>query len=393
VLGFGFKTSTRNAAFVNGALSEILEMQDGNTKGGMHACDAVISASLAMCEWQGKSGKDLITAIVVGYDAANRVSETIYPTHHYKGFLPTGTAGTMGAAAAVGNILGLDAELLCNAFGIAGSILPMTTCDNHMGGYSIKEVEGGAPAKVGIESVLLAKQGLTAAPLEGDRNIQKGFCRIASDAPPNFEKMIERLGERFSVDEIYFKPYAACRVSHGPIELALELKKRHKLNVNDIESVLIKTYDFAAKGAGSIRTDVDSSFILCQFSTPYGVAAALLDGEVGVGQLKPERIRDPNIHQIAAKVNAIADAELELMYPSTRPAILEIRTKDGRSYSGRVDFAKGDYRNPMSEGELAEKFLSLTKNVLGKQNGIQVMDTVLDLENLEAVPYLIELLS
>lgn len=392
VLGFDFKSSTRNAAFVNGSLSEILEMQDGNTKGGMHASDAVISAALAMGEWQKSTGKDLITAVVVGYEAGVRVAETI-PTHLNKGFLPTGTVGTVGAAAAAGRILGLSGEVMSNAFGIAGFILPATTCDNHYGGYTIKGVQGGAPAKSGIESALLARQGLTGAPLEGDPKIQKGFCRIVSDEPPQFEKMIEGLGERYRIDENYFKPYASCRINHGPIEIALELRKKHMFHVEDIEEILIKTYDLAAKRTGSIKTDIHSLFITCQFSMSYGVAGALMDGEVGLKQLTQERIRDPRIHELGARVKVVADLELEKLYPTNRPAIMEIRTKDGKRFSGRVDYAKGDPRKPMTEEELVAKFLGLTKDVIGEERGKKVIDAVLDMENVDAITRLIEVLT
>lgn len=393
VLGFGFKSSTSNAAFVNGSLSEIVEMQDGNTRGGLHACDAVISASLAMCEWQEKTGKDLITGVVAGYEVGNRVAEAIYPAHRYRGFMSNGTVGTVGAAAAVGRILGLNTELMSNALGIAGFILPVTTYDSHYGGYSIKIVQGGAAAKSGIESALLARQGLTGAPLEGDPGIQRGFCRIVGDESPKFEETIESLGKRYAVNEIYHKPYASCRINHGPIEIALDLKEKFALHAEDIEDILIKTFDFAAKRVGSTKTDTNSSFILCQFSTSYAVAGALMDGEVGLRQLREERIRDPRIHELGLKVKVIADPELQKMYPATRPAIVEITTKDGKKYTGRVDYAKGDYRKPMTEEELVAKFLGLTKDVIGEKKGKKAIDTLLDMENLDMTTRLIEFLN
>ena len=123
ILGFGFKSSTRNAAFVNGSLSETLEMQDGYTKGGTHPCCGTIPSSLAILEWQKRTGKDLITAVVAGYEVGNRVSEAIFPSHLSKGFQPTGTAGTVGAAAAASKALRLGSKEIYNALGIAGFIL------------------------------------------------------------------------------------------------------------------------------------------------------------------------------------------------------------------------------------------------------------------------------
>lgn len=216
---------------------------------------------------------------------------------------------------------------------------------------------------------------------------------MMSDEPPKFEKMIEALGERYKIEENYFKPYASCRMNHGSIEIALELKKKYALEAEDIADILIKTYDFAAKKTGSIKTDANSSFILCQFSMSYGVAAALIDGEVGLKQLTPERISDSRIHKLSSKVKVIVDPELQKMYPANRPSIMEITTKDGKKVSGRVDYAKGDYRNPMTEGELAAKFVRLTKDVIGEKKGNKVIDVVLDMENLDSIERLIEFLK
>ena len=389
VLGFGFKSSTRNAAFVNGSLSETVEMQDGYTKGGYHPSCGTISAALAMAEWQKKGGKDFITAVVAGYEAGNRVAESIHPTHLSRGFQPTGTAGTVGAAAAVARILGLDREKTYNAFGIAGFILPISTGDNLWGGYSIKPIHGGAAAKSGIESVLLAQMGLKAAPLEGDPKIQKGFCRIVSDDPPRFDKMTAGLGEKYTIEEVYLKPYASCRINQGPAEIALNLRKEYRLNYQEIEDVLIKTYDFAAKRTGSMRTDTNSPFTLCQFSMPYAVAGALMSGDVGLKQFTEEKVRDPEIHRFASKIRVVADPELQKVYLPGRPAIMEITMKDGRKVSGRVDFPKGDSENPMTEQELIAKFMDLTREVLGEKKAKNVMDIVLDMENLESIQRLI----
>lgn len=392
VLGFGFKSSTRHAAFANGSLSETLEMQDGYTKGGYHPCCGTISASLAMTEWLKKTGKDFLTAVVAGYEVGDRVAEALHPTHLSRGFQPTGTAGTVGAAAAAAKILDLDEEQIFNALGIAGFILPISTGDNLWGGYSIKPVHGGAAAKSGIEAVLLAKLDLKAAPLEGDERIGKGFCRIVTDDPPRFEKMIEGLGERYTLEEVYCKPYASCRINQGPAEIALDLRKKYALNDEDIEEVLIKTYDFAVKRTGSMRTDTNSPFTLCQFSMSYAVAGALMYGEVGVSQLTEKRIRDPKIHNFAKKIKVVADPELQKIYPANRPSIMEIKTKEGKKISGRVDFAKGDHRNPMTEDELAAKFLTLTENIIGEKKAKKVMEIVLDLENLSTVEKLIRTL-
>jgi 2-methylcitrate dehydratase PrpD len=383
VLGFGFKSSARNAAFVNGSLSEILEMQDGYTKGAIHPSDGTISASLAVAEWRQRSGKDLITAVIVGYEAANRISEAIHPSHFVRGFLPTATVGTMGAAVAAARLLKVKEDQMCNALGIAGFMVPVANWDNLF--YSIKQAQGGLAAKTGVESALLAKQGLTAAPVEGDPKIQRGFCKMMSDEHPKFERMVEGLGDHYTIKEVYFKPYASCRLNHGPIQLALELKAKYGLNVDEIEEILVKTYDIPVQRTGSIKTDTNSPFAVCQFSMSYAVAGALLDGQAGLKQLTPRRIKDSKIHHIGSKLRVVADPELQKFYPGNRPYIMEITMKDGRKLSGRVDYPKGDHRNPMAEEEMKSKFLSLAQGVLEKKKAKRAMDLILDLEHLDSV--------
>jgi len=381
-LGFGFKSSMRNAAFLNGTLSEMLELQDGYSKGAIHPCCGVISSALAVGEYYEKNGKDLLLSIVVGYEVANRVAEVMHPSHLGKGFMPTGTAGTIGAAAAAGKIMGFDAAQTFNAIGIAGFVLPISTGDNLWGGYTIKPVHGGAAAKTGIESAMLAQRGLTACPLEGDPKLNKGFCAIVADKP-NFEKMIEGLGERYTVNEVYFKLFACCRINHSPVEIALNLRESDNFKPEDVESVLVKTYSFAASVPGKIRTDINSNLLHCQFSTAYCVAVALTDGQVGLQQFIPERIRDPKIHHLASLVRIEDDPEMDRLRPANRPAILKIRLKNGREVTGRVDYPKGDGRKPLSEDELLKKFEGLASKVLKVEKVKKLESLILGLEKIE----------
>lgn len=392
VLGFGLKTSARSAAFANGSLSETLEYQDGYTKGGYHPCCGTISASLATAEWRQRTGRDLITAVTAGYEVGNRVSEAIFPSHLSRGFQPTGTAGTVGAAAAASLILKLDREQIYNALGIAGFILPISTGDNLWGGYTIKPVHGGAAAKTGIESALLASRGLNAAPLEGDSKIGKGFLRIVSDQP-KWEKITEGLETFSTIAELYFKPFALCRVIHAPVEVAIDLRSRYGLKHEAIRKVLVRTYDFAAQVPGQTRTSPESDPTLCQFSLPYGVAAALMYGEVGLEQMMGQATRDPRIHDLASRVEVIHDPEMDKLRPALRPASVEVTLQDGRKLSGRVDYPKGDARKPLTEQELLTKFSSLARDVVSGEKIGKIQETVFGLEKVGAVEDLVQLLK
>ncbi len=382
----------RSAAFANGSLSETLEYQDGYTKGGYHPSCGTISSALAMAEWKKRTGRDLIAAVTAGYEVGNRVSEVVFPSHLSRGFQSTGTAGAVGAAAAAAVILKLDAEQTANALGIAGFILPISTGDNLWGGYTIKPVHGGAAAKAGIESALLASLGLNAAPLEGDPKLGKGFVQIMCDKP-KLEKMAEGLGSFTTIAELYFKPYALCRIIHAPVEVAIDLRNRHGLKLDDIAGVVVRTYDFAAEVPGQTRTTPQSDPTLCQFSLPYGVAAALMYGEVGLAQMMGEATRDPRVHDLAAKVQVIHDLEMDKLRPALRPASVEVTLRDGRKVSGRVDFPKGDARKPLTEQELLDKFASLARGVVGEEKVKRIQESVFALDRIGAADELVQLLK
>lgn len=392
ILGSGLRSSARNAAFVNGSLSETLELQDGYSKGGYHPCCGTISASLAISEWQNITGRDLITAVIAGYEVGNRVSESIFPSHLARGFLPTGTAGTIGAAAATAKLYGLKAEQFANALGIAAFTFPVTSWDCQFGGYSIKPVQGGAAARTGIEAALLARLGLTAAPLEGDPKIRKGSLRMVSDEV-KLVTLIQGLGEVYTVENLYFKPYALCRMSHGPVEIAVDLRQKYGIKYEEIQQVTVRTYDFAANMIGKIRTSPTSDPILCQFSMPYGVAAALMFGEVGLEQMMGDVTRDPKIHDLAGKIDVVHDKEMDKLRPANRPSAVEVTLKDDRKFSGYVDYPRGDSRKPMTDEELITKFSGLTTGIIGEGNVKKAIDMIFSLEKLESVKTLAECLQ
>ncbi|HQG31832.1 MAG TPA: MmgE/PrpD family protein, partial [Deltaproteobacteria bacterium] len=221
-LGCGFRTGIQNAAFLNGTTAEAIEAQDGLRFGGNHPVCAVIPAVFAMAEAGRNSGKEVIAGIVAGYEAASRPAAAMHPYHTLSGFLPTGTCGTFGAAAAAAKLMRVDADCMLNAFGNAGYLLPISMAEQLMGGYTVKIVQGGQAASAGIMAAELARAGITGCPqvLEGSE-LKGGFTQIALRAEPKFDRITEGLGEHFSIMDIYFKPYTCCRHTHGSAQAAM----------------------------------------------------------------------------------------------------------------------------------------------------------------------------
>ena len=386
VLGCGFRTGVRDAAFVNGTAAEAIEAQDGVRFGGNHPVSAVLPAAMAVAEQRGLGGRELIEAVVAGYEAANRPAAAMHPFHTLSGFLPTGTCGAFGAAAAAAKLMGFDADRTLNAFGDAGYMLPLSMAEDLMGGYTVKIVQGGQAAAVGLLAAGLADSGITGHPrvLEGSE-LGGGFTQITVRKPaePVFERITEGLGERFSIMDVYFKPYTACRHTHGAAQAVLELAAREGISADEVEAVDVRTYAIASVAVGKGVTAEDS-FVAAQFSLPYVVAACLADGELGPAQLTERRMADRGLLDLASRVAVVQDEALNTMYPDKTATRVEVRMKDGRVYSRQVDIPKGDPRDPLEEEDISEKVRSFAAAREGRDVE-RVIELVLDLENVAQV--------
>jgi 2-methylcitrate dehydratase PrpD len=391
VLGCGFQTDIHHAAFMNGTTAEAIEAQDGLRFGGNHPGTAVIPAALAMAETMGTGGKAVIEAIVAGYEAANRPAAAMHPWHTLGGFLPTGTCGTFGAAAAVARLKGYDAVRMQNALGCAGYLAPVSMAEQLMGGFTVKIVQGGQAALSGLMAAGLAGAGIT-----GDKQVfegselKGGFTQITTRVDPKFEKLTEGLGEHYTILDIYFKPYTACRHTHGSAQATLTLLREQPMNIKDIKTIDVFTYGMAmiAVGKGIAAGD---TFVNAQFSIPYVVAVCILDGALGPLQLTEKRMSDKALLALSGKVTVQMDEDLNKIYPEKTSSRVEIVLTDGRRLIKQIDIPKGDPRDPMEAADLADKvrFFAGGRN---HDNTERIIEMILNLENIPDIRELIKLI-
>lgn len=390
VLGCAFKSGMQSAAFVNGTTAEAMEAQDGLRFGGNHPVCAVIPAALAVAEKRGLGGGAVIEAIVAGYEVANRVSWAVHPLHTFSGFLPTGTCGTFGAAAAAARLLGLDEEGILNALGAAGYLVPMSMAEQLMGGYTVKIVQGGQAASAGLLAAHLASAGITGDPLvlEGSE-LNGGFTQITINGEAQLERITDGLGEHYTIMDIYRKPYTSCRHTHGAVQATLEIMGENAFGPADIEHVKVHTYGIAAFAVG--KGVEGGTFVSAQFSIPYVVAAALMDGDLGPTQLTERRMADAELMALVDRVEVLPDEELNKVYPEKTASRVEIQLKDGTVIEKQVDIPKGDPRDPMEEDELAEKLRRFAGGREGRDIA-KIIDLALRLEELDDIRELTEII-
>ncbi|MGE5542858.1 MAG: MmgE/PrpD family protein [Bacillota bacterium] len=381
VIGSGFKSSVRSAALANGTLCEIIEYQDGYSKGAVHPSSGVIPAALAMTEACGATGAQFLEAVIAGYEVTNRVSASIHPGHLVRGFQPTGAAGAVGAAAAAAKLRGFGPSRMKNALGAAGFMASVSTGDNLWGRYTLKAIHGGLAARCGVESALFAGNDFTACPLEGDPQLGRGFCQVTSDTV-NLDRITRGLGVDYTISEVYFKPHPSCRQTHSSIDTALRLATENNIDPGEIESVTIFAGSFPARVPGKVKTTPRSTLVDCQFSIPYCVAVALCDRVMTAEQFSASRRADPKVHALAAKITVTGDEELEKRGgPTTREVKVEVRMRDGQVFKAGTTSPLGDPDNPMTAGQLEAKFMKLMSAGIGEKDSAALLDSIMSIEN------------
>jgi len=388
LMGWGHKTSFRNAAFANGYFTEVLEIQDGVSYGNCHPASVILPAIFAAAEYSKKNGKEFLTALVAGYEVMIRIAASL-PSEKSVGSIKTGPAGTLAAALAVGKLLDLDGEQLLNAMGIAGCTLPISSRES-VWGPTIKPVLGGQAAKTAVEAALLAQKGFTGCEeiLLGTPPRFLGFCNLFSQ-DPDTGWLTKGLGEKYLIMDVYFKPYAACRLAHSAIEAALALVVENDIRPESVDGVEVQTFARSAREVGLRFPEPGSTFITCQFSLPYMLAVIIEDRALGPRQYRREKIADPNTRALAKKVHVSADDALTKLYPAQAPARVTMRLRDGRSFEKQVDIPKWEPERGVPRDELLQKFHGLASEVLPTER-VRKIDRIIDrLQNLKRMSTLI----
>ncbi|MFQ5848749.1 MAG: MmgE/PrpD family protein, partial [Candidatus Methylomirabilales bacterium] len=358
-------------------------MDDLHKPSVLHPAAPVIPAALAVAERDGIPGAALFPAIVAGYEVAIRAGEALGPSHYHL-WHTTATCGVFGAAAAAGKLLRLTPEQTVWALGSAGT-QSAGLWEFLTEGAMSKQLHPAQAAADGLLAALLAQQGLTGASqiFEGE----KGLARATSTAP-NLVRLTEGLGLRpLRILETSFKAHAACYHIHSTIDAATELKTRFDPKPAEISKITVRLYSAALDLLE--RVEAVSPYA-AKFNIPYCLASALVRGRVGLEDFTEAGIGDRAVRQLMAAVVLERDPELDQVYPDRWPAIVTIETAAGERYESRVDYPKGDPKNPMTREELIEKFHALTGRVIPEASRSLLIERCLKLDTLENVQKLWE---
>lgn len=344
----GVRTHPAVAALANGMLINATDNDDTHKRALAHLGSVAVPAALAATEARGGSGRQLILALVAGYEVAARVGMAVMPSH-YRFWHSTATNGTFGAAAAAARAWDLDVDGVRTALGFAGTQAAGLNTFFESGDDS-KSVHPGKAAMNGVLSAVLAELGASSPP--DVLGHEKGYL-AAYSLEPRPQALADGLGSRWEILENGFKPYPSILASHSPIGAALEIVAGRPIPAETIQSVEVRTYA-TVKSHFSSR-DVATT-MAARLSVPYCVAIALVDREVAQKQFAPERFEDPRVRAVLERVEIVVDPELSPLYPEKFPARVIVTLVSGEKFEATSLYPKGDPANPLSDEELLHKF-------------------------------------
>ena len=384
----GFQGPCANVGLGLGVMIHSFDFDDyHNAK--IHPGAPVIPAVMTVGELVNASGRKVLAAMAAGYEIMIRVSLATGPNaSRLKGWHLTGTTGTFGAAAAAGRLLNLSDDAMASALGMAGTQSAGLWAFLADGAMS-KRFHAGRASQSGIMAAFLAKDGFL-GPTRILEAQDGGFCQAMSDQF-DLSQATDGLGRIYRSCEVNIKPYACCASSHSAVDAVLALRREGGFSPSEVKTVIVKTARGVQVQCGFPYTA--AGVVQAQMSLQYIVAVTLLDGMALLEQFSNARIKDPEVLDLARRVQIVLDPDIDKIYPRQYANRVEVILKDGRRFETQVNFAKGSTEHPLSFLEVADKFKSMTAQAISNETRKQIIDTVGSLETQENIRSLTKLLS
>ncbi|NWF54197.1 MAG: MmgE/PrpD family protein [Syntrophaceae bacterium] len=389
VWGKKFRTSSSLAALANGTFGHALDYDDINRNMRGHPTVPVLPAALAAGEEAKASGKELLEAFIIGVEVETKLGAGMNPHLFENGWHPTAILGAMGAAAAAARLFNLSGEKVCMALGIAGS-LASGLRQNF--GTMTKPLHAGRAAQNGVMAAQLARRGYTADP--GIVEAKLGYANAFSGAGKyDLNKIVANLGDPFDIVSpgVGLKRYPSCARTHPAIDAMLDLVVQNDIQPEDVEAIACAgTYTTPTMLIHSRpRTALEG-----KFSLEFCMALALMERRVALPDFKDQKVQDPKIQELIRKVTFSVRPDLNSLEQSGNPSTtVKVTLKDGRVYTKTVDEARGTPGNPLTAGEVKDKYRQCVKGIQSKKDMEKTIELVEGLENLKRISTLADLLQ
>jgi len=388
IFGHKIRTSLSSAVFINSVFTNILDFDD--TYIG-HPGATIVPVALNVGEFRNISGKDIITAMIIGYEIAIRIGIGLRSTVERKYVHGHGTWQVFGSTVTASKLLGLNNEEMVNALGIAGANAPVPSVMKTVFGLTgptIAKNNFGIASEVGVISALLAGNGFS-----GPKDIfdgETGFWRMIGTNHCDLDRVFDNLNSEYKILNVAFKPYPCCRLIHSSIEAVMNTLNENDIALRDVEKIVIK--NISPLSSQPFSAQEPKNMTEAQFSLPYVIACAIRN----ISPLEwCKNIMNSSLLEVARKVESRVDSNADNSFqndPGKIPATAIVYIKNGKEYSNKVEIPKGDPRNPFTEEALKGKFKKLTIGALGDKDKA-IVNMIMKLEKLENINSLTKILS
>lgn len=390
--GFSKRTSASHAALINGTSAHAFQLDEIHIGATLHPGSVAVPAVLALAEGNGgASGRDLITALVAGYEVGLRVGLAVKGGMFARGFHNQGTSGVFVAAAAAARLLGLDAVQTQHALGIAGSQAAGLMAVQE--GAMTKGFHSGRAAQSGVYAAKLARLGYTGIPdvLETDYG---GFLSSLVGECAQ-EALTADLGTRWEILKVGFKPAPASNGSIVAMAALDEIMRTHNLTANDIESVTAHVSTNTLHHCGWEYDPARVQGVLAaQMNLRYGMAVMALERRATVDQFTAAKMLDPVILEFVRRVRVELEPAFDADGGKHRVACrAEVVCRNQARHAAQVLFRKGSHEDPMTAAEISAKFMDLAGKSVTPDAARRIAGAVARLEQLENSNELTRLLN
>jgi 2-methylcitrate dehydratase len=389
VIGTGKQIDPVSAALANALMIRCMDYNDIYWKQDPSHPSDIFPAAMACCERQKSDGKELIVGLVLGHEFEMRFCEAAFPGVRERGWHHA-TLTAFVSPIVAGRALRLSWEQIQHAIGISASshcTLGAVTAGKLT---MMKNTVDPMATQSGVLAALLAEKGYS-----GPEHVIDGKEGLTHVFKPDWklDLLTTGLGESWRITQCGMKAFPTEALTHTPISAVLDIIKSNDLHPDQVEKVQIRSLARAADILSDPSKYDPRSKETADHSLPYVIAAALVDRQVTPVQFTMEKIMDPKIREQLAKVEVVADPEIEKVFPALQRVVVNITTTDGNSFSNQLDFPKGDPRNPLTDQEVEEKFAALAEGVLSDKAQKRLKDAIWSLEKVGSVEKLMALMQ
>ncbi len=389
VIGQQAKTNASNAALMNCLLTRAMDYNDIYWEEDPSHPSDLIGAALAAGEANGKSGKEVLVAIIVDYELMLRWCHAAHPGVREIGWHHASLVQFVSPYVA-GKLYDLDFDQMVAAAGISSS--SHFTLGGVVAGHLTNMKNTAAPlaSQAGVIAAMIAREEYT-GPVEVFEG-KEGVFEVINSVEWRPEWVLKDLGKDFMITQCAYKAFPTEALTHQPISAALQVCQEQGWAAEDISEILVETTVRGADILSDPSKYKPTTKETADHSLPYVIAAAVADGNVLPSSFDDEKLKDPRIWDLLGKIKVVADPEIDAMFPGVKRARVTITDTKGVSATAQVDHAKGSPHNPMSDDEIVSKFRANAGAVLSKEQQDRVIDLTWRFDELDEIVSYMDLL-